>query len=202
MSTEETYYFWVNVDWKYIDNWFPNQKCRINCRQPPLPWKTSRKETFKLKNSDSLYTQSVIVKEVSSFMSSTTAVQQGSVQQAAEEARQWHGKEDQQCDCWQQTSLITPCGPREYWQNGGLCFVWLFSQPGIANQKKEEISSPGACPPPPLPLENVESRDWNLCNLRHSGGKFEEMQHTKIYDEYQFCAFSLHSQIRHLNFHR
>ena len=33
-------------------------------------------------------------------------------------------------------------------------------------------------------------------------GKFEEMQYTKIHDEYQFCTFNLPSQIHHLNFHR
>ena len=39
-----------------------------------------------------------------------------------------------------------------------------------------------------------------MCNV-HSGGKFEEMYHIKIHDEYQFCTFNLYSQIHHLNFH-
>ena len=49
--------------------------------------------------------------------------------------------------------------------------------------------------------ENLKSRDYNLCNLRHSGGKFEEMYEVRGLDEYQFCTFNLHSQIHHLNFH-
>ena len=59
-------------------------------------------------------------------------------------------------------------------------------------------------PPPPLPSPpwKILKVQANLCNLRHSGGKFEEILHTKIYDEYQCCTFNLHSQIHHLDFHR
>ena len=42
-----------------------------------------------------------------------------------------------------------------------------------------------------IPPGNFESRDKNLSNLRHSGGKFEEINYTKIHDEYQFCTFNL-----------
>ena len=44
--------------------------------------------------------------------------------------------------------------------------------------------------------------ETDICNLRHSGGKFEGILHTKIHNEYQFCTFSLHPQIHHFIFHR
>ena len=76
-----------------------------------------------------------------------------------------------------------------------------FAELGTANEKKKVEffrGVRGAClPPTPFPTENFESQNWNLCNLRHSGGN-----HTKIHDEYQFCTFNLHSQIHHLNIHR
>ena len=49
--------------------------------------------------------------------------------------------------------------------------------PGIADEKKEEISRGvrwHASPPPPPNILKVETK--NLCNLRHSGGKFEEFE--------------------------
>ena len=48
-----------------------------------------------------------------------------------------------------------------------------MSESGIANEKKKEEISRGVRGY--AALENFESQDKNLCNLRHSGGKFEEI---------------------------
>ena len=65
--------------------------------------------------------------------------------------------------------------------------------------KKEDISRRvGGMPP----LQKILKVEVKLCNLRNSGGQFEEIYHTKIHDEYQFCTFNLHSQTHQLNFHR
>ena len=67
--------------------------------------------------------------------------------------------------------------------NWWLVMYGKYQSLELLMEKKEEISRGGlgACPPPPHPpppahpAENVESRDQNMCNLRHSGHRFEEI---------------------------